>query len=130
MISSPRALRVLVVDDELLIRWSIAQTLQAAGHTVVEAEDGGSALRRLAGDGAAIDAIVLDYRLPDSSDLTLLAKLRALAPGCPVIMMSAYGTPEMIQGAQRLGVQQVLTKPFEMGTLLEALVAASRPVEH
>ncbi len=77
------SLRVLVVDDELLIRWAIAETLGAAGHTVIEAEDGAAALRALSGDGRAVDAVVLDYRLPDSNDLSLLTRIQTSRPGVP-----------------------------------------------
>ena len=62
--NSPR-LRVLVVEDERLIRWSIAETLAHAGHSVIEAEDGAAAVRALASPSDTVDAIVLDYRLPD-----------------------------------------------------------------
>ena len=68
-----RALRVLVIEDELLIRWSIAETSTQGGHTVVEAEDGASAILALEQGAEPVDAVVLDYRLPDSNDLTLLA---------------------------------------------------------
>lgn len=83
-----RALRVLVIEDELLIRWSIAETLAHAGHTVIEAADGATAIRALENDARRINAVVLDYRLPDSDDLTLLqsgqlSQLVAAGPGGP-----------------------------------------------
>ena len=112
-----RALRVLVVEDELLIRWSIAQTLADAGHTVIEAEDGTTAVMALKNDAERIDAVVLDYRLPDSNDLTLLATIRRLSPASAVVMMTAFGTPEVTKGAFDLGVYEVLHKPFEMHDL-------------
>ena len=112
-----RALRVLVVDDELLIRWSIAETLGQAGHTVIEAADGATAIETLKNHDERIDAVVLDYRLPDSNDLTLLATIRRLSPDSAVVMMTAFGTPEMVNGALDLGVYQVLHKPFEMHDL-------------
>jgi two-component system response regulator AtoC len=110
-------LRVLVVEDEFLIRWSINETLTQSGHTVVEAADGASAVRTLTDAVDPIDLVLLDYRLPDSNDLTLLATIRRLAPHSPVIMMTAFGTPEVIKGALDLGVSQVLNKPFEMHDL-------------
>src|SRR6266542_6592338 len=110
-------LRVLVVDDEFLIRWSINQTLTQSGHTVVEAPDGATAVRTLTDAAAPIDLVLLDYRLPDSNGVTLLATIRRLAPDSPVIMMTAFGTPEVIKGALDLGVSQVLSKPFEMHDL-------------
>jgi two-component system OmpR family response regulator len=123
------ALRVLVVEDELLIRWSIAETLAQTGHTVIEAEDGVSAVQALMAPAAPFDAVLLDYRLPDSDDLSLLANIRQLSPHSAVILMTAYGTPEIITSALDLGVCQVLNKPFEMHELEGLLLKAcgSRP---
>jgi len=124
------ALTVLVVEDELLIRWSIAETLAQAGHTVIEAEDGASALARLRGASAPIDAVLLDYRLPDSNDLSLLASIRKLSPQSPVILMTAYGTPEVCQGARDLGVYTVMNKPFEMHEVEDVVAEAYRSRPH
>jgi DNA-binding NtrC family response regulator len=108
-------LRVLVVEDELLIRWSIVETLTKAGCSVTEAGAAAGALQAAAAED--FDAIVLDYRLPDSNDLTLLQALRSQLPESRVVMMSAYGTLDIIQQAQALGVQRFLDKPFEMESL-------------
>jgi two-component system, NtrC family, response regulator AtoC len=110
--------RVLVVEDELLIRWSIQETLSRVGYTVVEAPNGAAAIR-LATHSATtpFDAILLDFRLPDSSDLQLLATLRRLIPESPVILMTAYGTPEIFEEARRLGVCRILDKPFDIHEL-------------
>jgi DNA-binding NtrC family response regulator len=107
-------LSILVVDDELLIRWSLSETLVAAGHAVVEAQDGASAIRALQQASRAPDVVLLDYRLPDSNDLRLLTEIRRIAPGAQVIMMTAFGTPEIENGALALGVYRVLPKPFEV----------------
>ena len=88
------ALRVLVVEDEMLMRWSIAEALTANGHTVLEAPDGAAAVEALS-DSPAADAVLLDYRLPDSRDLTLLTRIRRLAPLTPVVLMTAFGTPAL-----------------------------------
>jgi len=117
---------VLVVEDELLIRWSITETLTHAGHAVLEAEDGATALRLLSIDTAPVDAVLLDFRLPDSNDLTLLARIRQLTPGSSVILMTAYGTPEVIQEAIDLGVDRVIIKPFEMHDLSTLVAEAWR----
>ena len=107
-------LRVLVVDDELLIRWSVAETLSAAGHSVVQAADGRAAIEALHAMGDAVDVVLLDYRLPDSNDLNLLGNIRRTVPGAAVVMMTAYGTPEVVSGALALGARGVMTKPFDM----------------
>ena len=109
-------LRVLIVDDEMLMRWSIAETLRASGHIVFEASDGAAAVRALA-DGSAPDAILLDYRLPDSNDLALLARIRHLAPLTPVVLMTACGTPTLFTQARELGAADVLIKPFDIHEL-------------
>ena len=113
---------VLVIDDEPLIRWCISQTLGAAGYRITEAQDGASALQALAG-GPDPDVVLLDLRLPDSNDLRLLEQIRRAAPAAAVIMMTAFGTPEVAAAALKLGARGVLTKPFDMQDL-ERLVTS------
>jgi DNA-binding NtrC family response regulator len=116
MNTAARCLHVLVVDDEPLIRWSISETLGAAGHQVTEAQDAASALKALA-DAPEPDVVLLDFRLPDSNDLGLLATIRQIAPAATIIMMTAFGTPDVTAGALELGASRVLNKPFNMHDL-------------
>lgn len=109
-----RTRRVLVVDDELLIRWSLSEGLSKAGFEVVEAEDARGALARFEPDALPIDAVILDLRLPDSADLGVLRRIRELAPEVPVIMMTAYGTAETTEDALGLGAWHVVSKPFDV----------------
>jgi two-component system response regulator PilR (NtrC family) len=121
-------LRVLIVDDEPLIRWALAETLEQSGHSVAEAGDADGAIRSVA--GARFDVVLLDYRLPNSNDLNLLAAIRKLTPTTAVIMMTAFSTPEVLAGARSLGAYQVIPKPFEVhevaALVLEAHAAAPR----
>ena len=107
-------LRVLVVDDEALIRWSLVETLSEAGFEVIAAADAHGALQSVVSAPAPFDVALLDFRLPDSSDLTLLSRLRRLSPTTRIILMTAFGTPEVLQGALDLGAYRVINKPFEM----------------
>ena len=107
-------LHVLIVDDEPLTCWSIAETLGERGDIVTEAKDGAAALSALASPSEPVDVVLLDYRLPDSSDLGLLATVKRLAPRCPVILMTAHGTPELTVQALALGAYRVVAKPFEL----------------
>ena len=107
------SLHVLVVDDEFLIRWSLAETLAEEGHRLAEAGDAETALKMLGSD-EPFDVVLLDYHLPDSHDLTLLANIRRLAPRAVVIMMTAFGTAEMFEHALELGAFQVVPKPFDV----------------
>jgi DNA-binding NtrC family response regulator len=113
--------RVLVVDDEPLIRWSLAQTLTERGHRVVETSDACSTRAAL---GEGFDVVLLDYRLPDSDNLSLLASIRNEAPRTPVILMTAYGAPEVVRGALELGAYRVINKPFDMATVADLVAQA------
>jgi len=119
-----RHLRVLVVEDEALIRWSIAETLAHEGHTVMEAANAASAVKAMEEADEEIDVVLLDYRLPDSNDLALLANVRRLQPRSAVVMMTAYGTPEVTEGALALGAYRVVGKPFDMRALESLVVEA------
>ena len=105
---------VLIVDDESLIRWSLAETLADQGFGVLEAGNGREAVAVLGGATRAVDVILLDFRLPDSNDLQLLQRLRALSPSSRIVLMTAYGTPEVMADAIRLGAVGVVNKPLEM----------------
>jgi DNA-binding response OmpR family regulator len=109
--------RVLVVDDEPLIRWSCAETLGDSGFQVIEVDNGAAALFALTHPTAGADLVLLDLMLPDFSDLSLLAVMRRLAPAVPIIIMTAFATPEIVERAGRFGAYRVITKPFEMGEL-------------
>jgi len=106
--------RVLVVDDELLIRWSLCETLSDHGYTVLEAEDGQGALRMLLDATELPDVVLLDFRLPDSTDLNLLERIIRMVPEGRVVLMTAYGTPELANEALERGAFKVLHKPFEL----------------
>ena len=117
-------LHVLVVDDEPLIRWSVTETLADLGLDVEQADCASSALQTITTAALPFDVIVLDLRLPDMSDLSLRATIRQLAPETPIVLMTAFGTPEVMAQAHLLGVRGVLTKPFELSELSRLVIAA------
>ena len=118
-------LHVLVVDDEPLIRWSMTETLAQAGCEVSEAGNAKEALQHLGAAAPAPDVILLDYRLPDSNDLRLLERIRGMVPTSVVVMMTAFGTPAMQEGALALGAHRVVSKPVDMPDLLPLVQEAS-----
>jgi len=117
-------LQVLVVDDEALIRWSVAETLADLGFEVDQAVDAASALAAVETAEPRFDVIVLDLRLPDMNDLTLLSAIRRRLPQVPVVLMTAFGPPEIVAEARALGITDVLSKPFELGALARVVLAA------
>jgi DNA-binding NtrC family response regulator len=121
VLEQPPNLRILVVDDEALIRWSLVETLSDSGNEVVAVTDAENAVQAVTDAAVPFDVALLDFRLPDSNDLALLSRLRRLTPLTRIILMTAFGTPEILQGALDLGAYCVLNKPFEM-TALSPLV--------
>jgi DNA-binding NtrC family response regulator len=117
---------VLVVDDEPLIRWSIAEALNDYGYSVVEAGTARAAVEELTRAGDRFCVVVLDLRLPDSDGLLLLTRLRDLAPRAQIIMMTAHGTREMADEAHARGAYGFMSKPFEISAMASMVDAASR----
>ena len=107
-------LRVLVVDDEPLISWSLSQTLSDSGDIVREASTAAAATQALTECREPIDVVLLDYQLPDVHGLSLLSTVRRLSPTSRVILMSAHATPEIAKEALALGAARVVAKPIDM----------------
>ena len=116
--------KVLVVDDEPLIRWSVAETLADRGYEVIQTGDAHGARATIVDAPDGFDVVVLDYRLPDSDDLGLLASLRTLSPETQIILMTAFGTPDVVRGALDLGAYRVVGKPFEMQAIADLVTQA------
>jgi DNA-binding NtrC family response regulator len=110
------SIRVLITEDEKLIRWSLRQKFQAQGYEVDEAETGTEGLRAL--DGGIYDLVMLDYKLPDMTGLDVLRALREEDSDVVVIMITAYSTVENAVDAIKLGAYDYITKPFDMDELL------------
>ena len=129
MVTSSKAAKistptVLVVDDEGLIRWSLRTGLAGAGFGVEEAADAATALRFLRDRPEPFSAIILDYRLPDRRDLSLLREIRHASPGTPVIMMTAFAEDLMRTEALAVGVLDVVDKPFQVASMIARVRAA------
>jgi two-component system, NtrC family, response regulator AtoC len=110
---------VLVVDDEQLIRWSLAERLKADGLDIVEAGTGQEALDRF---GPDVDLVLLDYRLPDSDGLRILKKMKAVQPDVPIILLTAFSSIETAVEAMKHGAYHYANKPFNLEEI--ALVVA------
>jgi len=109
-------IRVLIVEDEDLIRWSLRQKFESRGYDVAEAPTGEHA--RAAFEGATFDLIMLDYKLPDMTGIDVLREYRAHGGEAVVIMMTAYSSVESAVDAIKLGAYDYVPKPFEMDRLL------------
>jgi DNA-binding NtrC family response regulator len=102
----------LVVDDEMLLRWSVAEALRSCGHTVIEASDAAAALRALAHD--AIDAVLIDYWSSERDHFRLLKMVGALAPAAAVVLTTAFAIEGLEEHARALGAAALVHKPFNV----------------
>lgn len=115
--SNPRR-RILVVDDEELLRWSICTYLEEAGFEVLE---GGTVADGLAAAVGPLDAALVDYRLPDGTGIDLAAALRRAFPDLRVVMMTAFRTSGLNALADGVGVDCIIDKPFVARRLVAIL---------
>jgi DNA-binding NtrC family response regulator len=106
--------RVLVVDDEDLIRWSLRAQLEEDGYSVDEAADGRSALERVS---ESVDLVLLDFKLPDADGLELLHHIKESHPDTVVILMTAHSTVQSAVEAIKGGAFHYVIKPFEVGEM-------------
>jgi two-component system response regulator AtoC len=108
--------RILVVDDEKLIRWSLKKNLADAGYEVLEAADGQQALEVLDQEGA--DLMLLDVRMPKKDGLEVLAHMVAHYSEIPIILMTAFSSVEGAVDAMKRGAFDYLVKPFNHDEVL------------
>jgi len=107
--------RILVVDDERSMREMLAILLRREGHEVAVAENGRTAIDLL--NQRPFDLIVSDARMPDVDGLEVLRHARSVNPAIIAIMVTAYGSPDLIRGVAQLGVNDYVEKPFNTDVL-------------
>ena len=116
-----RALTVLLIDDEEIVRIATAEMIRDLGHEVIEASGGAEALGKLAA-GLRIDAVITDYKMPRMNGAQLARRLQTLRPNVPILLITGYtGTTDDILGLPRLA------KPFGQGDMAAALAALVEP---
>ncbi len=107
--------KILIVEDERLVRWSLVQELSREGYQTFESETGEKALELFADEGA--DVVLLDIRLPGKDGIEVLRSLREVDPDAVVIMMTAHGGVGSAVTAMKLGAFEYVEKPFDMEAL-------------
>ena len=113
--------RILIVDDEESIRRSLAGILSDEGFETGTAADGETALAALREEDEAPDLVLLDIAMPGRDGVEILAEIRRVWPGLPVVMMSGHGTIETAVRATQLGAFDFIEKPLSVEKLLLTL---------
>ncbi len=117
-VESPAA-HILIVEDHAPLVKGFARALNAGGYSVDSAADGLEGLGRLL--ERSYDAVVTDLNMPRMNGLDFLAKIRALQPGVPVILMTGDLDPHAYARARELGVVRYLLKPVRIEQLGRAV---------
>ena len=107
--------RILIVDDEKLVRWALTQKCTEFGYYSLEADSGEEALRMLQTE--QVDAILLDVHLPDLTGIEVLEKLKNAGETRSVIMMTADPQLDDVKAALRLGAYDFISKPINFDEL-------------
>ena len=115
--------KILVIDDDALVRATIVTMLEDAGHEAICAADGESGLRVIVDDG--VELVVLDVWMPEVDGITVLKTIRANHPELPTIIMSGGGPKAPLEHSTALadtyGAADVLFKPFDSDELIAAV---------
>jgi DNA-binding NtrC family response regulator len=107
---------ILIVEDETVLRQSLAELLTEEGYEVHQAANGKEAHQFIL--QRSVDLVLSDVRMPEMDGLTLLGHLRHIAPQTPVVMITAYGTVESAVAAMRAGATDYLLKPVQFDDVL------------
>lgn len=117
--------RILVVDDDEYILDILRILLENEGYEVVAAQDSQKGLDIVT--SSEVDLVISDLRMRPMNGIELLREIRKVKPKLPVIMLTAYGSPETANEASQLGAFAYLTKPFGPDEVLETIQHAIQP---
>jgi two-component system, NtrC family, response regulator AtoC len=114
--------KILIVEDEKLIRWTLSERLQKEGYETHAVETGQAALDHLRDE--EVDLVLLDYKLPDISGMDVLRRTVGLHADTAVILMTAYSSYRDAVEAIKLGASDYVNKPFDHDELLASMQKA------
>ena len=111
--------KILIVDEELLIRNSLQNLIQKEGFSVVTADSGLRAMQQFEDENP--DIVILDMRLPDTNGLTLLKTLKEIRPSVTIVMVTAHPDIQSSVEAMKIGALDYLEKPVDLDKLTAIL---------
>jgi len=118
-----KELRILVVDDNEEFCQNVTDILELKGYEVVTAHDGFKALELVKQNG--FDLVLMDVKMPVMDGVETFKKVKEVAPGTPVIMVTAYAVEDLIRDALREGAYSSLKKPLDFDQLFGLIARAT-----
>ncbi len=120
-------LKILLVDDEEIVRITLQKFIERLGHATECAEEGLSGLR--AAKTTKYDAALVDLRMPGIDGIGFLRQTRKNTPELPIVIMSGHGSDETREEAMQAGAFAFLTKPFRFDEI-KSLMEQIRDLKH
>ena len=114
--------KILIVDDEKDLFWTITNLLNDEGYTLMVANDGKNALIQI--KDASPDLVILDLKLPDINGIDLLSKIKEIDSNIPVVILTAYGEVSSAVSAMKMGAIDYIIKPFDINELRSSIKKA------
>jgi PAS domain S-box-containing protein len=124
--AAPRRLRILLVEDEPVVRKVISQQLLAVGHTVETADNGVEGLEKFM--AGWFDLVITDRAMPEMGGDEMAATIMRVAPDKPIIMLTGFGDLMDAKGEKPTGVRLILSKPAMIDQLARAIAEATTPL--
>jgi signal transduction histidine kinase len=118
--AAPLPLRILVIDDELQVRSTLAEMLEEQGHSVTQAPGGRAGLSYLESNPELVDVVISDLGMPDMTGWDVARAIQSRWPRLPVGLITGWGETE-ITGEERARVNFVITKPFDKALLSQTM---------
>jgi two-component system, NtrC family, response regulator AtoC len=120
--------RLLIAEDDHLMRWSLEATLAKDGHTIHAVGSGEAAILAVMNDDYQV--VITDYALPKADGLHVLRRVKARSPQTHVIVITGEAAPELEKVARDMGAFDFLEKPFPLSLLKKAVERAIATPEH
>ena len=130
VVASLEGLRVLLVDDEAILRESTSEALETLGVEVLVASDGVEAVERVALEGPSLDLVFMDLTMPRMDGRQAFQEIRRICPEVPVVLTSGYNEQESIQDFLGKGLAGFLQKPYTLGALRAVVQRCARPARN
>ena len=111
--------KILIVDDDRLICWSLRETLSHEGYEVLTVETGEDAVKEA--EKFSFDLLITDLKLPGMDGWGVVSRVKEMNPEIKVVVISAFGNDDAPQKAKSFGASHFFNKPFEMTRIKETV---------